>query len=351
LLGLVAACGSSGGLKWNDENPAWSPDGRKIAFDSNRADPKHGVNAVYVMNADGSGVRRLTHGAGDAELPQWSPRGTLLVYIKNLVEVQNQYGSRETVYGDHASINVVHADGSDDKVLALSDYSTDAEWSPDARWIAFDAGKSTEGGQSLEIVHPNGRSLRRLSKNASPFAWSPDGKQLVFARTRYTGGIGIYVVELASGKITRLAGLADGDDVTDISWSPDGSQIAFVGGWISSGGDALERGRAYELNANGSNLHVVSSAGDFPKYNDFSSGVAWLPRTARALLYNTDNGVYRISVPKGRRRISITEGSPAIPSPGGEAFLFVLYTSSGRNALYVQKLNGSPRQLTQTRRQ
>jgi Tol biopolymer transport system component len=216
-----------------------------------------------------------------------------------------------------------------------------------ARWFAFDAGKSTTGNQSLGIVRPNGGGLRRLAKNASPFAWSPDGTRLVFARTHYTGGIAINVVELASGKITRLAGLGDGDDVTDISWSPDGSQIAFVGGWVSSSGDTLERGRVFEFNANGSNLHIVSLAGSFPKYNDFSSGVAWLLGSSHGLLYNTDNGVYRISPEKAGRRINVAEGSPAVPSPDGKAFLFVPFTSSGKNAVYVQKLNDSPRQLTQ----
>jgi Tol biopolymer transport system component len=181
---------------------------------------QHGLNAVYVMNADGSGVRRLTHGRSDAEFPQWSARGHRLVYIKNLLEVEKHYGSKATVYGDHASVDVIQADGSGHKLLARSGYSAGVEWSPDARWIAFDAGKSTTGNQSLGIVRPNGGGLRRLAKNASPFAWSPDGTRLVFARTRYTGVIAINVVELASGRITRLAGLGEGDDVTDISWSP-----------------------------------------------------------------------------------------------------------------------------------
>lgn len=55
---MLAGCGSGGGLKWSDENPVWSPDGRRVAFDSNRADPKRPLNAVYVMNADGSAAFR-----------------------------------------------------------------------------------------------------------------------------------------------------------------------------------------------------------------------------------------------------------------------------------------------------
>src|SRR5438046_3811878 len=56
--------------------PAWSPDGTKIAFASNR----DGNSEIYVMNADGSGQTRLTHSAAIDEAPDWSPDGTKIAF-------------------------------------------------------------------------------------------------------------------------------------------------------------------------------------------------------------------------------------------------------------------------------
>ena len=107
--GAHSGYGSSGGLSWSDENPVWSPNGRRIAFDSNRADPKHPVNAVYVMHADGSGVRRLTPLTGEAELPSWSPDGTQIAYVSNLTQVASY--APDGVYTDAAAeqkLNITH---------------------------------------------------------------------------------------------------------------------------------------------------------------------------------------------------------------------------------------------------
>jgi Tol biopolymer transport system component len=349
LLLLVGGCDyrgsgdySDSALKWSDENPAWSPNGHEIAFDSNRANPKQPLNAVYVMKADGSGVRQLTRLGDDAELPSWSPDGRRIAYVSNLI------GTDDT-YTDAAAISTVRADGRRGTILASSGYMPEPPaWSPDGRWIAFQAGKSETGTLALKIVRPNGTGLRSVTNDASTFAWSPDGTRLVFTRSNYTGGIAVYVIQPVSGTITRLAGLSDGDDVTDISWSPDGSQIAFVAGWVSSSGDSLERGRVFVVNADGAKLRVVSSAQDFPHYTDFSTGVAWLRGTAHILLYNSNNGVYMASTRKQHRReITTAEGCPPVPSTDGKQFLFVPHTSSGNNALYVQKINGSAHQLTQ----
>ena len=72
--GLVAPLGTGG--DWDDEQPRWSPDGRRVAFKSNRG----GSYNLYVMNADGSNVVRLTdHGLNDHD-PTWLPDGESLVF-------------------------------------------------------------------------------------------------------------------------------------------------------------------------------------------------------------------------------------------------------------------------------
>jgi hypothetical protein len=78
VLGLPAAgCGGSGGIKWTDDDAAWSPNGRTIAFVSNRAHPGSERFQLYVMRADGSSVRKLTRGR--AVYPSYSPDGRSIV--------------------------------------------------------------------------------------------------------------------------------------------------------------------------------------------------------------------------------------------------------------------------------
>ena len=59
----------------DDRESAWSPDGRKIAFVSDRDRSRGGLSEIYVMNADGSGERRLTHNTRSDSFPAWSPDG------------------------------------------------------------------------------------------------------------------------------------------------------------------------------------------------------------------------------------------------------------------------------------
>src|SRR6188508_387922 len=62
--------------EWKDGSPSWSPDGRRIAFYSDR----DGNAEIYVMNADGSGVRRLTNTKADEGYPSWSPDGRTITF-------------------------------------------------------------------------------------------------------------------------------------------------------------------------------------------------------------------------------------------------------------------------------
>jgi len=110
----VAADGSSNrGLTLNklDNNPSWSPDGTKIAFDSNRFDDRfdetdYGADnrdyEIYVVNTDGSDVTRLTNNAGIHDLmPAWSPDGSKIAFVSlrdgiNEIYIMDSDGSNQT---------------------------------------------------------------------------------------------------------------------------------------------------------------------------------------------------------------------------------------------------------------
>ncbi len=134
-------------------DPAWSPDGTKIAFEG--LDPAVG-NVVEVMNADGSGPQRLTSATQPETAPAWSPDGTQIAF--------GRYTSDWRVSSAHA-IFVANADGSNERQLTFGGtYDDHAIWSPDGQWILFG-----RGGQ-LYKVRPDGSSLTQLAMPGTDYA-------------------------------------------------------------------------------------------------------------------------------------------------------------------------------------
>ena len=131
----------------DDWSPAWSPDGRRIAFDSNR----DGDFEIYVMNADGSGVTRLTDNDADDWSPAWSPDGRRIAFDSD----------RD---GDF-EIYVMNADGSG--VTRLTDNDADdwsPAWSPDGRRIAFDSNR--DGDFEIYVMNADGSGISNTGSSA-----------------------------------------------------------------------------------------------------------------------------------------------------------------------------------------
>ena len=225
-----------------DSFPAWSPDGRRIAFDSDR----DGNSEIYVMNADGSGVTRLTDNDAIDSFPTWSPDGRRIAFSST------RDGSFE--------VYVMNADGSG--VTRLTDNDArdwSPAWSPDGRHIAFES--TRDGNSEIYVMNADGSGVTRLTYNGAADgtpAWSPDGRRIAFA----SGGRGnseIYVMD-ASGVI-RLTD-NDASDVTP-AWSPDGLRIAFA----SEREGNLE---IYVMNADGSGVTRLTYNGANGLFPDWS---------------------------------------------------------------------------------
>ena len=208
----------------SDLSPSWSPDGRRIAFHSDRDDPDRTDNIfianIYVVNADGSGQTRLTHSsAGDSE-PSWSPDGRRIAFMSF------RDGGRE--------IYVMNADGSGQTRLthnSAGDWSP--SWSPDGRRIAFMSLR--DGNSAIYVMNADGSGQTRLTHNSagdwSP-SWSPDGRRIAFHSDRDDPDqtdndriANIYVMNADGSGQTRLTHSSASD--SDPSWSPDGRRIAF----------------------------------------------------------------------------------------------------------------------------
>jgi dipeptidyl aminopeptidase/acylaminoacyl peptidase len=141
------------------EYPAWSPDGRRIAFMS----PAEGSRySIFVMNADGTDVRRLTDSAGEDGWPAWSPDGRQIVFTSQRDDCLYSEAEDCLTTGDIGpwhTLYVMNADGSDQHRLTRT-FAQFAVWSPDGQYILF--------APWLNVIRPDGTGLTRIPVEATP---------------------------------------------------------------------------------------------------------------------------------------------------------------------------------------
>lgn len=191
--------------------PDWSPDGARIAFESNR----DGNWSIYSANADGSGARRLTTELRFEGSPRWSPDGRRIAYTAEKD-------------GD-LDVWVMDVDGSHavDLTPKSQAHDYDPVWSPDGAQIAFTSIR--DGNKEIYLMNADGSGVRNLTQEKSADqehpAWSPDGKRVAFVSER-NGAREIDVVEVAAPQAWRRVTALDYNQWP--AWSPDGSALAYV---------------------------------------------------------------------------------------------------------------------------
>lgn len=184
--------------RWEyDGDPAWSPDGKTLAFDANTT----GGYRIYLVAAAGGQARPLVRASlGHEELPAWAPTGSRLAFDARV-------GHTDAIY-------VVGRDGRG--LHRLTGKSLDAHsaaWSPDGKWIAFTS--VSKQGSSIAVIPASGGHARMLTPGTTRDdhpAWSPDGKTVAFDSNR-AGPIGIWTVPMTGGTPTQIDSGQAGPDL------------------------------------------------------------------------------------------------------------------------------------------
>jgi len=203
-----------------DENPAWSPDGRRLAFISDRS----GSNQIYLMDADGSHVTQVTKDYNNT-LPVWLPDGAKIAFRTN--DDKGLWWWR-----------IANLDGSQITQFTTPSYDfffQTPAWSPDGRKMAYmsleEQKERNDGASQIHVKNIDGSRDVALThdtwENAYPI-WSPDGQQIAFLSERHGeyNIFALYVMRADGSHVRQLSRPVYGDAYTRYSWSPDGTQIA-----------------------------------------------------------------------------------------------------------------------------
>jgi TolB protein len=242
-----------------DQTPAWSPDGRYVAYhhDAERTDDTTDVSGLYVVDLETDATHLVVE--GPARSPDWRPDGERIAFTTD-------------------NIYTIRPDGSDLRQVTEFGDSYFPAWSPNGARLAFDTSYRDENGAHVVwLIDPDGSNLEDISQHGvgewrDP-DWSPGGSEIV--HLRFLDGVfgeEVFVMDSTGSKATRLTHNERNDRYP--TWSPDGQWIA----WSPLNENDFE---LWVMRADGTDKRKLADGGSFP---------AWSPNSERIVFSKPAQG-------------------------------------------------------------
>jgi Tol biopolymer transport system component len=318
----------------DEREPAWSPDGRYIAFCRVIGDQTVvGRFAVYVMSATGRGERKIME---SGEGVSWSPDGSSLAVAgppesSGIFRVSLETGARTQLTGSGPYLDNFPA------------------FSPDGRWIAF-ARSLAPGGREVFIVPSRGGTPRQLTFDrhfTNGETWTADSKEIVFSSNRDQGGESLWRIPITGGVPRRISATLQGGVFPTISRQ--GNQLLYTESfentniYVSDGAGFAGRFAPGRFGAP-RGLNLSTRRDDSANISATDGRIAFVSmRTGNEEIWVCDPNC------EGARQLTTFEGSPTgTPrwSPDGRSIVFDSL-AAGNSDIYVMSADGgAPRRLT-----
>jgi Tol biopolymer transport system component len=250
---IVNADGTGGYILTEDSvgEPAFSPDGQRIAFRS-----WEGHRGIAHRNLDGRDQQVVSYNHEDS-WPDWSPDGQYIVYAS-----QKEADRIWRLY-------VADTLGRENKVLKNEDgqvvYGEDPAWSPDGTRIAYRGHDARMNNRGLYVINNDGSNAWQLTEDPSDTSpdWSPRGAQIAFMSHR-SGNWDLYLIESDGSGLKPLT--TDPSNEGLPCWSPDGDRIAFIS-------DRGGQWGLYTMAADGSDgqlVHLIDGTYTPPAWSNYA---------------------------------------------------------------------------------